>query len=174
MKKFQILLLSASLVALTVLTGCPGDEPDPEPTAGEVQFGLIEGTWTLAGDGADVTFDGTSRIDTWGTNFTITFSGGAEDATTLVWGGNFGTSGHNTTDEPDALTVWPANGDWDFDGENSIQRFTRNDGIEVTISRVSALDAATRTLVLTFTIPESGNRVEGFEGAPWEFTLNEQ
>lgn len=169
MKKFQILLLSASLVALTVLTGCPGDEPEPEPSAGEEQYALLEGTWTIDA----ITFDGTSRIDTWGTNFTLTFSGGSEDATTLVWGGRYSTSGHNTADEPDALTVWPASGDWVFGGENSVQEISRDGSQPVTITSVSGLGdgTTTRTLVLTFTIPESGNRVEGFEGAPWVCTF---
>lgn len=167
MKKFQVLLLSACLVALTVLTGCPGDEePDP-PSAGEEQYGLLEGTWTISA----VTFDGTSRIDTWGTTFSLTFSGGSEDATSLTWGGNYSTSGHNTTDEPNALTVWPSSGSWDFDGENSVQEFTRDGSLPVAITSVSGIDATSRTLVLTFTIPESGNRIEGFEGAPWVFTF---
>ena len=171
MKKFQILLLSASLVALTVLTGCPGDEEPEPPSAGEEQFGLIEGTWTIS----EVSFDGTSRIDTWGNSFTLTFSGGSEDATTLIWGGNYSSAGHNTTDEPDALTVWPASGNWVFDGENDVQSFTRSDGIPVSITSVSGLGdgTATRTLVLTFTIPESGTRIEGFEGAPWEFRFTQ-
>lgn len=167
MKKFQILLLSASLVALTVLTGCPGDDPDPEPTAGEEQYGLLEGTWNISA----VTFDGTSRIDTWGTNFTITFSGGSEDATSLTWSGNYSTSGHDTTGEPDALTVWPASGSWDFDGENSVQAFTRNDNVAVTITSVSGLDATERRLVMTFTVADPGARTEQIFDAPWVFTF---
>jgi hypothetical protein len=169
MKKFQVLLLSASLVALTVLTGCPGDETPPEPSAGEEQYGLIEGTWTIS----SVDFDGTSRIDTWGTNFTLTFSGGSEDATSLTWGGNYSTSGHNTADEPDALTVWPATGTWDFAGENSVQEISRDGSQSVAITSVSSLDATSRTLVLTFTISSGGNRTEGFEDAPWVFTFTQ-
>ena len=170
MKKFQILLLSASLVALTVLTGCPGNNPEPEPSAGEKQYELIEGTWTIN----EVTFDGTSRIDTWGTNFTLTFSGGSEDDTSLIWGGNFSTSGHNSTDEPNALDVWPTSGNWDFTGENSVQEFSRDGSINVAITSVSNLDAASRSLVLTFTIPPAEGRIEGFEGAPWVFTLTRE
>ncbi len=169
MKKFKIFLFSASLVALTVLTGCPGDEPDPEPSAGEEQYGLLEGTWTISA----VTFDGTSRIDTWGTNFTLTFSGGSEDATSLSWGGNYSTSGADTSGEPDALTVWPGSGSWDFEGENGVQLFTRSDNVDVTITSVSGLGDGTsaRTLVLTFTIPDPGARTEQVFDSPWVFTF---
>lgn len=168
MKKFQIYLLGACLVTLTVLTGCPGtDEPEP-PSAGEEQYGLLQGTWTISA----VTFDGTSRIDTWGTNFSVTFSGGSEDATSLIWSGNYSTSGHDTANEPDALTVWPASGSWTFNGENSVQAFDRNDNVEVSITSVSGLDVTgTRTLVMTFTIPEPSNRTEQIYDAPWVFTL---
>ncbi|MDW3193200.1 MAG: hypothetical protein R8G66_12580 [Cytophagales bacterium] len=165
MKKFQILLLSTCLVALTVLTGCPGDEPDPVPSAGEEQYALLDGQWTIS----TVTFDGTSRLDTWGNSFTISFSGGAEDATTLIWGGRYSTSGHNTADEPNALDVWPASGNWVFSGENSVQEFSRDGSQAVAISNLSGLEATPRTLRLTFTIPDPSGRTEGVFDAPWVF-----
>lgn len=173
MKKLQVLLLGVSLVALTVLTGCPGDDPEPEPTAGELQAARLAGTWTIS----EVTFGGTSRIDTWGTNFTITFSGASGDADD-IWSGSYGTSGHNTADEPDALTVWPGSGTWVFDGSTTtgVQSFTRRDtdgDVTVTIASVSNVDETDRELVLRFTLTDPNARTEAIYGQAWLWTLTQ-
>ena len=164
MKKLQILLLGASLVGLTVLTGCPGTEPVPEPSFGENQAAALAGAWTAT----EVTFSGTSRIDTWGTNFTLTFSGAAEGSD-MIWGGNYSTSGHSA-DEPDATTVWPSNGSWEFLGENSVGGFYRNGNRGMNDTFVVSVTATTLDIQFTLTDP-SGGRSEQIFGDTWSFSF---
>ena len=170
MKKLQVLLLSASLVALTVLTGCPSEDETPEPTAGELQAARLAGTWTVT----EATFGGTSRIDTWGTGMTLTFSGASANAD-MIWNGSYTTSG-KSADEPDADIVWPSAGTWVFTGETSVQSFTRNDSpntVEVTVASVSDVDATSRELVLRFVLTDPNGRTEAIYGETWEFRFSQ-
>ena len=166
--KYLINTISAlSFLALLIFAACGGDSGGDDPLSpGESQADLLNGGWSVA----SVSFDGTSRVDTWGTDFTLTFSG-ASEGTDQAWGGNFSTTGHDTSNEPDALTVWPGSGTWDFPGATSsdISSFTRNDGITVSIVQVSASN-----LVVTFTIDDPSGRTDAIFDAEWrfEFTKN--
>jgi len=168
MKYFVNAVSALSFLALLIFVACGGDGGGDDPkTPGESQAELLNGGWSIA----SVSFDGTSRIDTWGTNFSLTFSG-ASEGTDQVWGGNFSTTGHDTSNEPDALTVWPSSGTWDFSGATSsdVSSFTRNeDGVTVTIVQVSA-----SSLVVTFTIDDPSGRADAIFDAEWRFELTKE
>ncbi len=161
--KYVLNTISAlSFLALVIFASCGGDDPVDEKSDGQLQAERMDGTWTIA----NVQFDTQERNDTWGTSFTITFDDATEGAEG-VWGGDFTTSGHST-DEPDALEVWPATGTWDFLGTSlaETQTFVRNDGVEVDVAVTAS------TIVLTFTVDDPSGRSEAIYDLPWVFELN--
>ena len=167
MKKYSKLLATLCFAALVVLASCGGGGDDtPDTSVGEAQANLLEGTWTVT----EVSFDGISRIDTWGTNFTLTISGVAE-GTDGIWGGNYATDGKNVSQEPDANTVWPGSGSWAFLSASSVQAVNRGpDDIVVSIS-----SATINSLILTFTIADptaTSARSAGVFDAQWRFEFS--
>ena len=165
--KYLLNTVSAlSFLALIIFASCGGDDPVDEQTPGEIQALLLEQNgqpWSIAA----ISFDGISRIETWGRDFQVTFTGSSEDADG-VWGGNFRAEGFSS-DEPDAQSVWPSSGTWDFTGSTSadVNSFVRNDGVTVTVVQVTS-----STLILTFTVPDPAGRADAVFDAEWrmEFT----
>ncbi len=169
MKNFKNLLFAGSLLSLVIFASCDGSgdgTDDSTPSVGEVQAGLLEGTWVAdftSNDNA-VTFDGQSRAEDW-TGFSLTFSGAAEGADE-IWGGNYNASGQPSGD---GQLIWPGSGTWDFPNATSVQQIIRSDGEEVTISSVTDTQ-----LVLSLTVDDPNARVNGFFDLEWRFTLTKQ
>ncbi|MEM9326257.1 MAG: hypothetical protein AAGA85_11395 [Bacteroidota bacterium] len=166
MKYFINTISALSFMALLIFASCGGDGGGDGPQSpGGAQADLLNGSWQIA----SVTFDNTPRNDTWGTDFTVSFSG-ASAGTDDIWGGNFNATGYSS-DEPDAQTVWPSNGTWDFAGAGSseVNTFTRNDGVTVSIVQVTE-----SSLIVRFTIPDPSGRTDGVFDSEWnmEFTAN--
>ena len=152
MKIMKSLFLACTCATLLIFANCSGsggDDPVAAPTAAQKNATLLDGTWKLN----SVTNEGSPR-DEW-TGFTLTLS--LDDD---FKGGNY-----NTTNIPDEDTegVWASSGT--FTASDDLTVLTRNDGTKITL-QVSA-----STLSLSFNIPQSGGRVDGFAG-DWVFNMN--
>jgi hypothetical protein len=154
-KTIKSILFVCSCAALLIFTNCGGgdDDPaDPGPpnlTAAESNALLLEKDWSLS----SATNEGTTR-DEW-TGFTLKF-----DIDTDFAGGNYTTSGIPAEDN-DQL-VWSTSGT--FTASSDLTTLTRNDGIVMT------LVVSETALNVSFTVPESSGRVDGFTGA-WVFKM---
>ena len=150
MKHLKHLLTALVFVSLIIFTNCGGDggggsSVDPADDQAE----LIVFTWSLTSNGA--VLESAAQAE-WN-GFTLTFTGDGD-------GGNFSTSGSQTTD------VWPSSGTWTFDGDD-IGTIARSDGVNIEISSVTSSG-----MTLAFTINTSGSaRTSGVDGN-WTFSFS--
>ena len=151
-KSIKGLFLACTCATLLIFANCGGgggDDPVAAPTAAQKNATLLDGTWKLN----SVTNEGNPR-DEW-TGFTLTLSLDDDFA-----GGTYTASGIPAEDT-DKL-VWSTSGT--FTASSDLTTLTRNDGIVMT------LVVSETALNLSFTVPESGGRVDGFTGA-WVFKM---
>lgn len=162
MKKLSYLLSGFVLVALFVASGC-GDDDSGTPPADVVGLELA-GTWTIdAAQTNQVTFETTEdRTDDYA-NFTLvlTYTVGQSS-------GNYTISGGPVGDRPFTAT----SGTWSFTNDvtdpNASFNITRNDGVVMSVSTLSATD-----LDFTFTFASgsnSGSRTSAVDGR-WSFMM---
>ncbi len=169
MKKLTNLLTVVALASLVIFISCDGSgggTDDATPSVGEVQAGLLEGTWAanFTDNENAITFDGQTRAEDW-SGFSLTISNTSEDADG-VWGGRYSASGQPSGD---GLIIWPNSGSWNFPSATSVQAMVRDDGQEVTISSVTE-----EQLVLKLTVADPNSRIAGFFDLEWSFTLEKQ
>ncbi len=159
MKYIQKLLTIAAVFSLIIFISCGGGGSDPEPDPQGKEKGelLVASAWVPT----SVTNENTPR-DEWA-NFSLSFT----INTTTYDGGSFSVS--NMPSETDATKVWPSSGgQWNFKASGDqldLGTIVRSDGIEM------AANITESSLTLSFTVPETSGRVEGFEGA-WVFTFS--
>jgi len=110
---------------------------------------LLDKNWSLS----SATNAGTPR-DEW-TGFTLKF-----DLDTDLAGGSYTASG--IPSDEGANLAWSTSGT--FTANNDLTALTRNDGIVMT------LVISETALNVSFTVPESSGRVDGFTGA-WVFKM---
>ena len=152
MKIMKSLFLACTCATLLIFANCGGgggDDPVAAPTAAEKNALLLDKDWSLS----SATNAGTTR-DEW-TGFTLKFGIDSDLA-----GGTYTASGIPAEDT-DKL-VWSTSGT--FTASSDLTTLTRNDGIVMT------LVVSETALNLSFTVPESGGRVDGFTGA-WVFKM---
>ncbi len=144
MKTLKTLLLSAALMGLFVLSGCPGDSEESDYD--KAMKLLASKTWTL---NSVVVPPQTATIpDDW-VNFTVSFTST-----------NMSTSGHATN----ASAVWPSGS---YTLSQDAKTITRSDQVVMTI-----LTLTETSFNVTFTVPagtEIGGRIEALDG---DYTFN--
>ena len=152
-KIIKTLFFVGSCAALLIFTNCGGggDDPVAEPTltAAEQNALLLDKDWSLS----SVTNAGTIR-DEW-TGFTLKFG-----IDTDLAGGTYTASG--IPSDEGANLAWSTSGT--FTASSDLTTLTRNDGIVMT------LVVSETALNVSFTVPESSGRVDGFTGA-WVFKM---
>jgi len=152
-KIIKTLFFVGSCAALLIFTNCGSDDDDDggEVTlsAAEANALLLDKDWSLS----SATNAGTPR-DEW-TGFTLKF-----DLDTDLAGGSYTASG--IPSDEGANLVWSTSGT--FTANNDLTALTRNDGIVMT------LVISETALNVSFTVPESSGRVDGFTGA-WVFKM---
>jgi hypothetical protein len=140
------------LLGLFILASCKETTP-PEPSAREVQMGLLANMWNVTTGANSVTLDGTDENGNWD-GFTVTFNSD----------GSYATS--NASDGRDK--VWPSQGTWDFKGDTGadLNTIIRGDGVSIEIGVTET------TLQMSFTYDESiHGRLGGVDGA-WVFNMS--
>ena len=152
-KIIKTLFFVGSCAALLIFTNCGSDDDDDggEVTlsAAEANALLLDKDWSLS----SATNAGTPR-DEW-TGFTLKF-----DLDTDFAGGSYTASG--IPSDEGANLAWSTSGT--FTANNDLTALTRNDGIVMT------LVISETALNVSFTVPESSGRVDGFTGA-WVFKM---
>lgn len=152
-KIIKTLFFVGSCAALLIFTNCGSDDDDDggEVTlsAAEANALLLDKDWSLS----SATNAGTPR-DEW-TGFTLKF-----DLDTDLAGGSYTASG--IPSDEGANLAWSTSGT--FTANNDLTALTRNDGIVMT------LVISETALNVSFTVPESSGRVDGFTGA-WVFKM---
>ena len=152
-KIIKTLFFVGSCAALLIFTNCGSDDDDDggEVTlsAAEANALLLDKDWSLS----SATNAGTPR-DEW-TGFTLKF-----DLDTDLAGGSYTASG--IPSDEGANLAWSTSGT--FAANNDLTVLTRNDGIVMT------LVVSETALNVSFTVPESSGRVDGFTGA-WVFKM---
>ena len=153
-KTIKGLFFTCACATLLIFANCGGGGDDPvaeEPTltAAAANALLLDKDWSLS----SATNAGTTR-DEW-TGFTLKFG-----IDTDLAGGTYTASGIPAEDT-DKL-VWSTSGT--FTASSDLTTLTRNDGIVMT------LVVSETALNVSFTVPESGGRVDGFTGA-WVFKM---
>ena len=153
LKTIKGLFFTCACATLLIFANCGGGDSDPvaEPTltAAEANALLLDRDWSLS----SATNAGTTR-DEW-TGFTLKFG-----IDTDLVGGTYTASGIPAEDT-DKL-VWSTSGT--FTASSDLTTLTRNDGIVMT------LVVSENALNVSFTVPESSGRVDGFTGA-WVFKM---
>lgn len=129
-----------SLVLFLIVTfaNCGSDDGPGEPTAQELAFELLSGSWSLA-NGGSVTLDG-ENITANFTGFQVSFTDGT-----------YGTS--------DAGDLFKANGTWQWVAD-SASEILLDDGKAISISMLSETD-----LVFRFQFAGTGGVVAGLAGS---------
>ena len=119
-------ILSLIVPALLLFSSCGGD-PEPEPTAGDIVLtNLVSGQWR----GGSVTVDGVDKSSLF-TNLTITFaSASTADGKPVAFNGSFTTTNGGA--------VWPASGNWTITDPTVGTNLSRNDGVTVQLTEVTA------------------------------------
>ncbi|MDG1105640.1 MAG: hypothetical protein P8N26_05710 [Cyclobacteriaceae bacterium] len=151
-KIIKTLFFVGSCAALLIFTNCGSDDGDGGEvtlSAAEANALLLDKDWSLS----SATNAGTPR-DEW-TGFTLKF-----DLDTDLAGGSYTASG--IPSDEGANLVWSTSGT--FTANNDLTALTRNDGIVMT------LVISETALNVSFTVPESSGRVDGFTGA-WVFKM---
>ena len=151
-KIIKTLFFVGSCAALLIFTNCGSDDDDGGEvtlSAAEANALLLDKDWSLS----SATNAGTPR-DEW-TGFTLKF-----DLDTDLAGGSYTASG--IPSEEGSNLVWSTSGT--FTANNDLTALTRNDGIVMT------LVISETALNVSFTVPESSGRVDGFTGA-WVFKM---
>ena len=151
-KTIKGLFFTCACATLLIFANCGGgDDPVAEPTltAAEKNALLLDKDWSLS----SATNAGTTR-DEW-TGFTLKFG-----IDTDLASGTYTASGIPAEDT-DKL-VWSTSGT--FTASSDLTTLTRNDGI------VMSLVVSETALNVSFTVPESSGRVDGFTGA-WVFKM---
>ena len=152
-KIIKTLFFVGSCAALLIFTNCGSDDDDKGGdvtlSAAEANALLLDKDWSLS----SATNAGTPR-DEW-TGFTLKF-----DLDTDLAGGSYTASG--IPSDEGANLVWSTSGT--FTANNDLTALTRNDGIVMT------LVISETALNVSFTVPESSGRVDGFTGA-WVFKM---
>jgi len=152
-KILKTLFFVGSCAALLIFTNCGSDDDDDggEVTlsAAEANALLLDKDWSLS----SATNAGTPR-DEW-TGFTLKFG-----LDTDLAGGSYTASG--IPSDEGANLAWSTSGT--FTANNDLTALTRNDGIVMT------LVISETALNVSFTVPESSGRVDGFTGA-WVFKM---
>ena len=152
-KIIKTLFFVGSCAALLIFTNWGSDDDDDggEVTlsAAEANALLLDKDWSLS----SATNAGTPR-DEW-TGFTLKF-----DLDTDLAGGSYTASG--IPSDEGANLAWSTSGT--FTANNDLTALTRNDGIVMT------LVISETALNVSFTVPESSGRVDGFTGA-WVFKM---
>lgn len=151
-KIIKTLFFVGSCAALLIFTNCGSDDDDGGEvtlSAAEANALLLDKDWSLS----SATNAGTPR-DEW-TGFTLKF-----DLDTDLAGGSYTASG--IPSDEGANLVWSTSGT--FTANNDLTALTRNDGIVMT------LVISETALNVSFTVPESSGRVDGFTGA-WVFKM---
>ena len=148
------LFFTCACATLLIFANC-GDDSDPSqseeinPSAAETNASLLDKNWSLS----SATNAGTPR-DEW-TGFTLKF-----DLDTDLAGGSYTASG--IPSDEGANLAWSTSGT--FTANSDLTTLTRNDGIVMT------LVVSETALNVSFTVPESSGRVDGFTGA-WVFKM---
>lgn len=152
-KIIKTLFFVGSCAALLIFTNCGSDDDDDggEVTlsAAEANALLLDKDWSLS----SATNAGTPR-DEW-TGFTLKLN-----IDTDLEGGSYTASG--IPSDEGANLAWSTSGT--FTANNDLTALTRNDGIVMT------LVISETALNVSFTVPESSGRVDGFTGA-WVFKM---
>ena len=152
-KIIKTLFFVGSCAALLIFTNCGSDDDDDggEVTlsAAEANALLLDKDWSLS----SATNAGTPR-DEW-TGFSLKFG-----LDTDLAGGSYTASG--IPSDEGANLAWSTSGT--FTANNDLTALTRNDGIVMT------LVISETALNVSFTVPESSGRVDGFTGA-WVFKM---
>ncbi|HMJ68946.1 MAG TPA: hypothetical protein VK508_08625 [Cyclobacteriaceae bacterium] len=147
-----------SVVILAVLlgyAGCKGTDNPPTPED-EVQLGKLSSTWKVAGNGTDVTLDGSSRKSEY-SNFQLTLTG-TPGATSF---------GYTTTGRP-PLSAWPSSGSWNF-GSTVATDVVRDQGTSKEVSMTYTVTDS--QLELTFTYNGAGEARTSDVTGVWVFRL---
>lgn len=169
MKHFKSFLTILAVASLSIFIACGGGgskKEDPEPEGKLKAEQLSFDTWAPS----DVKLDNTPRTE-W-ENFTLSFT-----ANSSFTGGNYSTSGVPTDDG--ASDVWSASGSWAFvensDGSLNLNQIIKDGDTANPVSVTVGINetAGTGDLTLSWTVPESGARIEGFTGN-WAFTFELQ
>ena len=151
-KIIKTLFFVGSCAALLIFTNCGGGDDTaeaPSLTPAEANALLLDKDWSLS----SVTNAGTIR-DEW-TGFTLKFG-----IDTDLAGGTYTASG--IPSDEGANLAWSTSGT--FTASSDLTTLTRNDGIVMT------LVVSETALNVSFTVPESSGRVDGFTGA-WVFKM---
>ena len=151
-KIIKTLFFVGSCAALLIFTNCGSDDDDGGEvtlSAAEANALLLDKDWSLS----SATNAGTPR-DEW-TGFTLKFG-----LDTDLAGGSYTASG--IPSDEGANLAWSTSGT--FTANNDLTALTRNDGIVMT------LVISETALNVSFTVPESSGRVDGFTGA-WVFKM---
>ena len=153
-KTIKTLFFVGSCAALLIFTNCGGGDDSAEPgeptlTAAETNALLLAKDWSLS----SATNAGTIR-DEW-IGFTLKFGLDSDLAS-----GTYTASG--IPSDEGANLAWPTSGT--FTANSDLTTLTRNDGIVMT------LVVSETALNVSFTVPESSGRVDGFTGA-WVFKM---
>ena len=151
-KTIKTLFFLGSCAALLIFTNCGGGDDPAEPvelTPAEANALLLAKDWSLS----SATNAGTIR-DEW-TGFTLKFG-----LDTDIAGGSYTASG--IPSDEGANLAWSTSGT--FTANSDLTTLTRNDGIVMT------LVVSETALNVSFTVPESSGRVDGFTGA-WVFKM---
>ena len=147
------LLFTCACATLLIFANC-GSDSDPSqseviPSAAETNASLLDKNWSLS----SATNAGTPR-DEW-TGFTLKLN-----IDTDLAGGSYTASG--IPSDEGANLAWSTSGT--FTANSDLTTLTRNDGIVMT------LVVSETALNVSFTVPESSGRVDGFTGA-WVFKM---
>ena len=147
------LFFTCACATLLIFANC-GSDSDPSqseviPSAAETNASLLDKNWSLS----SATNAGTPR-DEW-TGFTLKLN-----IDTDLAGGSYTASG--IPSDEGANLAWSTSGT--FTANNDLTALTRNDGIVMT------LVISETALNVSFTVPESSGRVDGFTGA-WVFKM---
>ncbi|MEQ9230782.1 MAG: hypothetical protein RIF46_08855 [Cyclobacteriaceae bacterium] len=161
MKSFKILLLASLLVSIVALPNCGPNDPDgkDKTDTAKGQAELLVQSWTLQPNKAES--DESGIVTDWN-GLTLTFTG---DKT----GGTFSTNVSSLSGDAISEEVWPESDNWSFlviNNKTIIGTIVRDsDEIEMTVS------VTTTSLIVTFTVGASGNRLSSVNG-DWSFVFD--
>lgn len=154
MKNFRILFPFAIILCLVFMASCKKDDDGGgEQTQEQIETARLVKTWEYE----NVTLEGAQPGEDY-TGFTLTITAN-EDATN---------KSYSTTN---GQSAWPASGTWDFVDGTDFNTIRRSDGIEMTITELTATN-----LTLSFTITEDdvakfGQRTQEAQGVVGEYVF---
>jgi hypothetical protein len=122
------MILVSGLVFISSCGGGGGQDPEPEPTAGDlVLINLVSGTWKVN----TVTIDGVDKTSMF-TNMTLAFTSNATvNGKPVAFNGNYSPSNGGV--------VWPSsNNSWTITDQAAGKTMMRGDGLEVQLTEVTA------------------------------------